>query len=59
MTIFLATGLTAASGERDADEAIDIVRLPFAELDEALPRIRDASTLIALMALRDRLAGTT
>jgi ADP-ribose pyrophosphatase len=57
VTIFLATGLTLANGERDEDEAIDIVRLPLAELDEALPRIRDASTLIALMALRDRRAG--
>jgi ADP-ribose pyrophosphatase len=57
VTIFLATGLSAASGERDADEAIDIVRLPLAELAATLPRIRDASTLIALMALRDRLAG--
>jgi len=58
VTIFLATGLSAASGERDDDEAIEIVRLPLADLDEALPRIRDASTLIALMALRDRLAGS-
>jgi ADP-ribose pyrophosphatase len=58
VTIFLATGLSPASGERDDDEAIDIVRLPLAELDEALPRIRDASTLIALMALRGRLAGS-
>jgi 8-oxo-dGTP pyrophosphatase MutT (NUDIX family) len=57
VTIFLATELSAASGERDEDEAIDIVRLPLAELDQALPRIRDASTLIALMALRERLAG--
>jgi 8-oxo-dGTP pyrophosphatase MutT (NUDIX family) len=57
VTIFLATGLSPASGERDEDEAIDIVRLPLGDLDEALPRIRDASTLIALMALRDRLAG--
>jgi ADP-ribose pyrophosphatase len=57
VTIFLATGLSAASGERDADEAIEIVRLPIAELDEALPRIRDSKTLIALMALRDRLAA--
>jgi ADP-ribose pyrophosphatase len=57
VTIFIATGLSPASGDRDADEAIDIVRLPVAELDEALPRIRDASTLIALMALRDHLAS--
>jgi hypothetical protein len=59
VTIFLATGLSSASGERDEDEAIDILRLPLAELDEAIPRIRDASTLIALMALRERLARTT
>ena len=59
VTIFLATGLSPASGERDEDEAIDVVRLPLAELEETLPRIRDASTLIALMALRDRLAGST
>jgi ADP-ribose pyrophosphatase len=58
VTIFLATGLSPASGERDEDEAIDIVRLPLTQIDQELPRIRDASTLIALMALRDRLAGT-
>ena len=59
VTIFLATDLSPASGERDEDEAIDVVRLPLDELDQALPRIRDASTLIALMALRDRLARST
>jgi ADP-ribose pyrophosphatase len=58
VTIFLATGLSPAHGERDEDEAIDIVRLPLAEIEEALPQIRDASTLIALMALRGRLART-
>jgi ADP-ribose pyrophosphatase len=58
VTIFLAAGLSPASGERDEDEEIDIVRLPLAELDATLPGIRDASTLIALMALRDRLVGT-
>jgi ADP-ribose pyrophosphatase len=57
VTIFLATGLSPASGERDDDEAIDVIRLPLAELDQALPGIRDASTLIALMALRDRLSA--
>jgi 8-oxo-dGTP pyrophosphatase MutT (NUDIX family) len=58
VTIFLATGLSPAHGERDEDEAIDIVRLPLAEIGAELPRIRDASTLIALMALRNRLPGT-
>ena len=57
VTIFLATGLSPAHGERDEDEEIDIVRLPLDQIDEELPRIRDASTLIALMALRDRLAA--
>jgi AcrR family transcriptional regulator/8-oxo-dGTP pyrophosphatase MutT (NUDIX family) len=57
VTIFLATGLSPAHGERDEDEAIEIVRLPLAEIGAELPRIRDASTLIALMALRDRLTG--
>src|ERR1700749_3889330 len=56
VTIFLATGLSPASGERDEDEAIDIVRLPLGEPTPALPPIRDRSTLITLMALRDRLA---
>jgi 8-oxo-dGTP pyrophosphatase MutT (NUDIX family) len=57
VTIFLATGLSVATGERDEDEAIEIVRLPLVELDKALPRIRDAATLIGLVALRDRLAA--
>ncbi|HEX3737422.1 MAG TPA: NUDIX hydrolase [Solirubrobacterales bacterium] len=57
VTIFLATGLSPASGERAEDEAIDIVRLPLAELGEALRQIRDAKTLIALTALRERLVG--
>src|ERR1700743_954224 len=45
VTIFLATGLSPASGERDEDEAIHLVRLPLGELTEALPRSRDHSTL--------------
>jgi 8-oxo-dGTP pyrophosphatase MutT (NUDIX family) len=57
VTIFLATGLSPAHGERDEDEAIDIVRLPITEIEESLPGIRDATTLIALMALRDLRAG--
>src|SRR6202012_5809286 len=56
VTIFLATGLSPASGERDEDEAIEIVRLPLTELDGALPRIRGASTPSALLAPRCRLA---
>ncbi|HEV2858086.1 MAG TPA: hypothetical protein VGW80_06760 [Solirubrobacterales bacterium] len=55
MTIFEATGLSPASGERDEDEEIEIVRLDLAQLDEALPQIRDATTVIALQYLRRKL----
>src|SRR3954470_10239027 len=51
VTIFEATGLTPASGERDEDEEIEVVRLDLAQLDEALPQIRDATTVIALQYL--------
>jgi 8-oxo-dGDP phosphatase len=49
--IFAATGLSPASGQRDADEQIEIVRLPIAEIPGALPEIRDATTLIGLLLL--------
>ena len=55
VAIFAATGLSPADGERDEDEQIEIVRLPLAELDEALPRIEDAKTLIALLWLKEEL----
>lgn len=52
VTIFEATGLSPASEERDEDEEIEIVRLDLAQLDEALPQIRDATTVIALQYLQ-------
>ncbi|MGN6664946.1 MAG: NUDIX domain-containing protein [Solirubrobacterales bacterium] len=52
VTIFEATGLSPASGQRDDDETIEIVRLDLAEIDAALPEIRDATTVIALLRLR-------
>jgi 8-oxo-dGTP pyrophosphatase MutT (NUDIX family) len=55
VTIFEATALSPAGGERDEDEEIEIVRLDLAQLDEALPRIRDASTVIALQYLQRKL----
>src|SRR4051795_10907415 len=55
VTIFEATGLSPAAGERDEDEEIEIVRLDLAQLDEALPQIRDATTLIALQYLQRKL----
>src|SRR5215207_3530671 len=57
VTIFEATGLSPASGERDEDEEIEIVRLPLAEIEQALPEIRDATTVIALLRLKEKLAA--
>lgn len=57
VTIFQATGLSPAGGERDDDEEIEVVRLPLAEIEEALPEIRDASTVIALLRLKEQLQG--
>jgi ADP-ribose pyrophosphatase len=58
VTIFLATGLSAAGGERDADEEIEIVPLALGGIGSALHGIRDAATVIGLMLLRDRLDGS-
>jgi ADP-ribose pyrophosphatase len=55
VTIFEATGLSPAKGERDDDEEIEIVHLSLAEIDQALPEIRDATTVIALLRLKEQL----
>lgn len=57
VTIFEATGLSPASGEVDEDETIEIVRLDLAEIERALPEIRDATTVIALLRLKEKLHG--
>jgi ADP-ribose pyrophosphatase len=57
VTIFEATGLSPAEGERDEDEEIEIVRLPLAEIEQALPEVRDATTVIALLRLKEKLKG--
>lgn len=57
VTIFEATGLSPAGGERDDDEQIEVVRLDLAQLQEALQQIRDATTVIALLYLRQRLGA--
>jgi 8-oxo-dGTP pyrophosphatase MutT (NUDIX family) len=54
VTVFEATGLATASAEPDEDEQIEVVRLPLAEIGEALPRISDAKTLVALLLLQRR-----
>lgn len=58
VTIFLATGLSPAGGERDPDEEIEIVPLALGEIGAALKGIRDASTVVGLLLLRDRLDGS-
>jgi hypothetical protein len=57
MELLEATGLSPASGERDDDEEIEIVRLPLAEIEQALPDVRDATTVIALLRLKEQLQG--
>lgn len=57
VTIFEATGLSPASGARDDDEEIEIVRLDLSEIDRALPDIRDATTVIALLRLKEKVQG--
>lgn len=49
--IFAATGLSAAVAEQDADEQIEVVRLPRSEVESALAEISDATTVIALLLL--------
>lgn len=51
VTIFEATGLSPAPGEADADEQVEVVGLPLAEIAAALPEIRDAKTLVGLLLL--------
>jgi 8-oxo-dGTP pyrophosphatase MutT (NUDIX family) len=53
--IFLATGLTDATGEGEEDERIEVVPWPLDRLDEAIARTSDAKTIIGLMLLKERL----
>ncbi|MBI2900376.1 MAG: NUDIX hydrolase [Planctomycetes bacterium] len=55
MHVFLATDLSPATAERDADEVIRAVRVPFARALRMIDRgeIRDAKTIVGLLALRE------
>ena len=54
--VYLATGLSDVDQpETDEDERIEIVTHPLAELDALIDEVRDAKTLIGLLALRRRL----
>ena len=50
--LFLAEDLYEQRAESEEDERIEVVRLPLAELDETIPTLRDAKTLIGLLWLR-------
>ena len=59
MHLYLATGLVAAGHGRltpDADEALELVRLPVADAQAAVERgdVHDAKTLIAILLLGSR-----
>ena len=58
LTLFEATGLSEASAEADEEERIEIVRLPIGDLEQAIEEVSDAKTLIALLWLRAKLAGS-
>jgi 8-oxo-dGTP pyrophosphatase MutT (NUDIX family) len=57
VTIFAATGLSEQAAEGDEGEQIEVVRLPLADIDAALPEIEDAKTLVGLLLLRARVRG--
>ena len=47
--LFLAEDLYDESLEADENERIEIVQLPIGRLDDTIPRVRDAKTLIGLL----------
>ena len=50
--LFLATDLYDSSLDSGEDERIEIETLDVADLDAAIPRIKDAKTLIGLLWFR-------
>ncbi len=55
--LFLAEDLFDEKREAEENERIEIVPLGIADLDETIPRLRDAKTLIGLLWFRAFLAG--
>ena len=53
--LFLAEDLYDETLEAEENERIEIVQLPLERLDETIPRIRDAKTLIGLLWFRSYL----
>lgn len=57
--LFMATELYDVAAEPEDDEMIEIVKIPFADLDSTIAVCRDAKSIIGLIALRDHLASRT
>jgi 8-oxo-dGTP pyrophosphatase MutT (NUDIX family) len=53
MTVFLATRLSEAGGERDPAERIEIVPWPLEDLEGAIDECRDAKSLVGLLLFRE------
>jgi 8-oxo-dGTP pyrophosphatase MutT (NUDIX family) len=53
--IFLATGLREVDPSPDAEERLEAIRLPLAELDRVIAECSDSKSLIGLYLLRDEL----
>jgi 8-oxo-dGTP pyrophosphatase MutT (NUDIX family) len=55
VTVFEATGLSAAEAEPDEDERLEVLEIPLSRLDETIAECRDAKSLVGLMLLREEL----
>ena len=56
VVLFLASDLSEVDHAPDAEERIEIVPWPLAELDNAIAECRDGKSLIGLLLFRQRLA---
>jgi ADP-ribose pyrophosphatase len=54
-TLFLATGLKDVPAEGGDEDRLEIVRMPLAELDSTIKSCEDASSVVALLLLREML----
>ena len=59
LTVYLATGLRAASADHADDEDLEVVRMTLAEALQAIDRgeIEDAKSIVAILWLARRLGG--
>jgi ADP-ribose pyrophosphatase len=57
VTVFEATGLSEVEAEADADERLELVAVPLADLDRTIAECHDGKSLVGLMLLREELRG--